>query len=122
MCVGNGNNDKAMFEKAIDDGMITAIMGDASPDLIAEMREYASKSKNGRVIVIPKDKDLANKYILRFAKTFQSHMKVQERCGVKKKKQRLPDVPRINVKPLQIESSHTRNVNNRRTKNKGKYL
>lgn len=120
MCVGNGNNDIAMFKRAIDDGMIVAIMGHASPQLISEIQEYSLQNKKGRVITIPKDKDLANKYILRFAKRFQKHIKTQERSVGKKTKQRLPNVPRVNVKPPYIEDLHTRSANNRRMKNKGR--
>lgn len=88
-----------MFKRAIDDGMIAAIMGNASPELIHEMREYASKSKKGKVMVIPKDKDLANKYILKIARMLETRIKTDDRARTRRKKrsERLPNVPRVTV-------------------------
>ena len=95
MCVGNGNNDIAMFRRAIDDGMIVAIMGDASPELISQIREYSLQNKRGRVITIPKERDLANRYILKFAKMFQGYMKKEERS--QRLGRRLPNLQRKQV-------------------------
>lgn len=116
MCVGNGNNDIAMFRRAIDDGMITAIMGDASPELMNEIQEYSYKNKKGRIVTIPKEKNLANKYILKFAKMFQSYMKKEEiaqRLG----KKRLPNLQRMSVKHPEPDW-HDRSVFNRKQRNR----
>lgn len=122
MCLGNGNNDIAMFKKALDDGMIVAIMGDASPELIAEIKEYAAKSKKGRVITIPKDRDLANKYILRFAKIFQSHIKREEKIK-KTGKKILPNLQRVPIKhPFQKGNLHSESTKNKIPRNGGRYL
>lgn len=104
MCIGNGYNDISMFKVAIDDGMIAAVMGNSSPELINEMKQYAQSQKKGKTMVIPGDKDLANKYILKMAKCFQCHFKTQERKM--KIAQRLPDVQRVNVK---IEANNRNN-------------
>lgn len=123
MCVGNGNNDIAMFQKAIDDEMIVAIMGDASPELINEIREYSLKNKKGRVITIPKDKDLANTYILRFAKAFQSHIKKEENLKRTGRKKTLPNIQRVSIKhPSQRENLHSKSAKNKIPKNGGRYL
>lgn len=106
VCLGNGFNDLSMFKTAIDDGMIAAIMKNSSPELIQEIKTY-SQSKKGRVMLIPKDKDLANKYILKMAKLFETHIKTQERKR-RQREGRLPNVPRLKVnggKPTKVEDN-----------------
>lgn len=93
ICVGNGYNDISMFKEAIDNGMVAAIMGNSSPELIREMREYAQKSKKGRVVIIPHNKDLANKYMLQYAKLFQRHKKEARKIP----EERLPNVQRVKI-------------------------
>lgn len=99
LCVGNGYNDVSMFKTAIDDGMIAAIMNNSSLELKKEMQEYAKARKKGKVMVIPTDKDLANQYILKMAKTFQERMKTEGKRRIKEEK-RLPNVPRIKVEGI----------------------
>lgn len=86
LCVGNGYNDVSMFKAAIDDGMIAAIMNNSSLELKEEMAEYSRGRRKGKVMVIPKDKDLANQYILKMAKMFQERMKTEERERIKEEK------------------------------------
>lgn len=74
ICIGNGYNDMPMFQEAIDEGMIVAIMENSSSQLIKEVKQYCQKKAKGKVLVIPNHKDLANKYILKMAKTFQTYM------------------------------------------------
>lgn len=94
VCLGNGFNDLSMFEMAIDNGMIAAVMKNSSPELIQRIKGY-SQNKKGRVTLIPNDKDLANRYILRMAKIFQTHIKTEERK--RRQEERLPHVPRVTV-------------------------
>lgn len=101
MSVGNGNNDIAMFERTIDDDMVVAIMGDSSPELIDRIKKYSTERKKGRVMVIPKDKNLANNYILKMAKIFEMKIKSEEKEGFDdKKKKRLPNLQRIDIKHI----------------------
>ena len=78
ICIGNGLNDVSMFKMAIDDGMIAAIMSNSDLELIKEMEQYA-KSKKGKVKKVPMDKNLANEYILKMAREFQSQQKTTQR-------------------------------------------
>lgn len=94
MCVGNGFNDMSMFKVAIDDGMRVAIMKQSSQGLFEELKQYA-KGKKGRVELVPCDKNLANKYILKKAKCFQTYIRTKERNA--KRNNRLPNVPRVKV-------------------------
>lgn len=107
LCVGNGYNDVSMFKAAMDDGMIAAIMNNSSPELREEMVEYSRSRKKGKVMVIPKDKDLANQYILKMAKMFQERIKAQETKRIQEGR-RLPNVPRVEVKG--IEGIEQRNI------------
>lgn len=100
ICVGNGYNDVSMFQAAIDDGMIAAIMADSSFELIQEVVQYHKTRKKGKVMVVPTDKDLANKYILKMAKMFQTYIKTDERKR-RQKENRLPNVPRVKVKGIE---------------------
>lgn len=104
VCLGNGFNDLSMFEMAIDNGMIAAIMKNSSPELIQKIKTY-SQDKKGRVMKIPNDKDLANRYILRMAKIFQTYIKTEERKR-RQRKERLLDVPRV-----EVNERNTRNRN-----------
>ncbi len=97
LCVGNGRNDISMFETAIDNGMIAAIMSNSDPELIDYIEQYA-KGKKGEVKKVPLDRDLANEYILKMAKEFQSRQKTRER-EIREKK-RLPNVERVKVGKL----------------------
>lgn len=107
MCIGNGYNDLSMFETAIEDGMIAGVMGQSDPELIAEVKQYSQERKKGKVMVISAEKDLANEYILRMAKLFQSRIKTEDRKRVQGEK-RLPNVPRVKVKG--IEGIEHRNI------------
>lgn len=98
VCVGNGYNDMSMFKAALDDGMMAAIMGNSSIELIQEVLQYCQDRKKGKVLVIPKDKDLANQYILKEAKEFRRHIRTEERIKTEK---RLPNVPRVKVKGIE---------------------
>lgn len=113
MCVGNGNNDISMFKQAIDDGMIVAIMEDASKEIIHEITEYAKKKKRGKIIIVPEDRNKANRLIYKKAKVFQTYIRSNQ---FNVKKNRLPNLERIKIKPL------THRVENKRhTRNKGDY-
>lgn len=103
ICIGNGYNDISMFETAIDDGMIVAIMANSSSELIEEVLQYSKSKKRGRIMLIPDNKDLANKYILKMAKMFQSHIKKQER-KINRKKRKLPNIKRIRVKEVELKN------------------
>lgn len=91
MCVGNGNNDLAMFKQAIDDGMEVDIMGDADETLIGTLIKYSKSKGKGKVFIIPKDRNRANRIILKRAKIFQESMvKGRKRAlGKKRKKDEL---------------------------------
>lgn len=102
MCVGNGFNDVSMFKVAIDDGMRVAVMGNSPDGLLEQMQQYSQEKKKGKVEKVPCDKNLANNYILKKAKCFESYIKTQEK-KVKKLK-RLPNVPRVKVE--KIDSSN----------------
>lgn len=95
ICVGNGNNDLAMFKQAIDDGMEVDIMGDADSDLIEEIKRYSKSRKRGRVCIIPEDGKKANRWILKRAKLF----KQKERERRKPNSRREPNVGRKRRKP-----------------------
>lgn len=106
MCVGNGFNDMAMFKQAIDDGMIAAIMEDSSDELISEIQEYEKEKGTGRAIVIPKDKDKANRWIHRMAKVMESGMRKKPSKPVRNNK-RLPDVQRVKVQSIKAKKRKT---------------
>lgn len=99
MCVGNGFNDMSMFQVAIDDGMRVGVMKNSPIGLIEEVRQYARDKNKGKVSEVPFGRDLANKYILKMAKCFQTYMKTQERKS--KISKRLPHVKRIKVNGIQ---------------------
>lgn len=123
ICVGNGENDIPMFKQAIDDGMIAAIMKSAPAEIIEEIREYA-RGKQGKVMIIPENKNLANEFLLKVSKIFESKMKAEqaaERRGAKRKG-RLPHVPRVEQTPLP-RRSRTFSAGRGRTSGKGgRYL
>lgn len=108
MCVGNGNNDISMFKAAIDDGMVVGVMEQSSPELIAEIEQYSQQRKKGKVMKIPTDKNLANKYILKMAKIFQASKKRNEREGTTQTKKRLPNVQRVNVPRIPLRDNMSR--------------
>ena len=84
LCLGNGRNDISMFKVAIDNGMIAAIMSNSDSELIEEIEKYA-KNKKGKVKKVPIDKDLANRYILKMAKEFQTIKKTESKIETRKK-------------------------------------
>lgn len=98
-CIGNGYNDIPMFKVAIDNGMIAAIVSKASPELKEEMTQYFKSKNKGKLIILPEDENLANNYILKEAKKFQTYIKTEERKRTQKEK-RLPNVPRVKVKNI----------------------
>lgn len=79
ICIGNGYNDIHMFKNAIDDGMIASVMANSPSEVIEEVKQYAREKNKGKVMVVPPNKDLANKYILKMAKWFQSYSITQQR-------------------------------------------
>lgn len=85
ICIGNGQNDISMFKQAINDGMVAGVMEDSDPTLIQQMKEYAQSGK-GRTIIVPKDKNKANRWIYRVAKITQSHMNANQFVGKKTKR------------------------------------
>ncbi len=103
MCVGNGHNDLSMFKAAIDDGMIAGVMEQSPFDLIQETKQYAQERKKGKVMIIPRNKDLANQSILKMAKMFQGYIKIGERRARQEEK-RLPNVPRIKVQGMNAKN------------------
>lgn len=102
ICIGNGYNDIHMFKTAIDDGMIASIMANSPFEIIEEMKQYAEERKKGKVMIIPLNKDLANQYILKMAKWFQSYTIVQERKM--QRSQKLPNLPRAKVNCIQPQN------------------
>lgn len=111
MCVGNGYNDMSMFQTAINNGMIAGVMENSPSDLIQEIKQYSRERNKGKVMVIPSDKNLANEYLLKMAKIFQSHIKTQQR-----KERRLPNLPRVQVKPVvhrEVNNGVSQQRNNR---------
>lgn len=105
MCVGDGNNDLPMFKQALEDGQYACVVGSAKKELKAKVKEMA-KGKKGKMIEIPRNNDLANKFILKMSKVFQSYVKKEERKRQiqKKRNRRLENVERIDVKtPKQSE-------------------
>ena len=111
MCVGNGWNDLSMFKQAIDDGMTVAIMGNADPELIKEVEEYRKNKNKGRIIIVPRDKNKANKLIYKEAKVFQTYMRSKQ---LKTNKNRLPNVQRVKIKHPQNYSMNKNKNNSKR--------
>lgn len=105
MCIGNGLNDMSMFEVAIQDGMKVAVMGNSTPGLLEKIQQYAQEMKKGKVEKVPYDKNLANRYILKKAKSFQEEMR-GKRKNLEKTK-RLPNVPRVKVKGIDANNIST---------------
>lgn len=101
MCIGNGYNDISMFKVAIEFGMIAGIMERSPSEIIEEIQQYSQERKKGRVIVIPKDKNLANEYILKMTNLFQTDINTEKRelreKSQGKKLSRLPNLPRVEV-------------------------
>ena len=85
MCIGNGFNDISMFIQAIDDFMIAAVMEESSFTLKTEVIDYTNKKNKGRVVIVPRDKNKANEFMLRYAKIFQKNIKENRIFGDKKK-------------------------------------
>jgi hydroxymethylpyrimidine pyrophosphatase-like HAD family hydrolase len=117
MCVGNGYNDMAMFKVAIDDGMIVSIMGNSSIGLKEDIQKYSKDKKRGKVMVVPNNKDLANKYILKMSKIFESYINREERKR-QKKEGRLPDLPRVKVKGIDSKAINSNTIPQCRNKNR----
>lgn len=113
ICIGNGYNDISMFKAAIEDNMIAAIMGNAPFELIQEMIKYQKEMKKGKVMIVPKDKDLANQYILKMAKIFQARIKEDEKKFLSNRR-RLPNVPRVEVKGIDSKTIRKNNVSQRK--------
>lgn len=105
MCVGDGNNDLPMFKQALEDGQYACVVGSAKQELKDKVRKM-EKGTKGKRIEVPRDKNLANKFILKMSKVFQSYINQEEytRQAKKKRKGRLENVERIDVKtPKQYE-------------------
>ena len=109
ICIGNGYNDLSMFEVAIKDDMVAAIMSNSSYELKKQLKEYCKDIRKGKVLVIPSDKNLANKYILRYAKQFQTYM-INSR-KVSSSKQRFPFVQRAKINKIDMDNNKSiRNI------------
>jgi HAD superfamily hydrolase (TIGR01484 family) len=106
LCIGNGYNDISMFKTAINDGMTVAIMENSPLELIEEVKQYSRDKKQGKVMIVPANKDLANRYILGMSKVFQTYIKTEERKT--KINKRLPNVQRIETKEIE----NPKNINN----------
>lgn len=91
ICIGNGYNDMSMFKQAINDGMTAAVMGDSDIELIREVKNYA-KHNSGKVTVIPNTSNLANRYILKVAKVFETYIKTRESNNLESQKITKSDV------------------------------
>lgn len=85
MCIGNGFNDISMFKQAIDDDMIAAVMEESSFLLKKETIDYTNNKNKGRVVIVPRDKNKANEFMLRYAKIFQKNIRENRIFGNKKK-------------------------------------
>lgn len=85
MCIGNGFNDISMFKQAIDDDMIAAVMEESGFFLKKETIDYTNKKNKGRVVIVPRDKNKANEFMLRYAKIFQKNIRENRIFGNKKK-------------------------------------
>ncbi len=79
MCIGNGYNDLSMFKEAIDAGMTVGIMENSESELINEVREYARKAKKGKVLIVPKDKNMANRWMYRMSKIVSNRINANKR-------------------------------------------
>lgn len=102
ICIGNGANDISMFKEAIDNNMAVAMMQNTPPQVLAGIEQYAKERKRGKVEVIPRNRHLANEYILKKAKMFEEHMTKKEReMG---KRQRLPELPRVKVPKIDTKN------------------
>ena len=104
ICIGNGWNDLSMFKQAIDDGMVAAIMGDSSRELIEEVKKYQRDIGKGRVIIIPPEKERANNFFRSFIKLYQQRREEEQK---KSRRKRLPNVERIDVPRTLGEKSQT---------------
>ena len=103
ICIGNGYNDISMFKQAIDDGMIAGVMEESNPDLIEMMKEYEKNSNKGKVLIVPKEKNKANRWIYRIAKLVQARINSDKYVGKKQKRKnrnQLPSVQRIKVENI----------------------
>lgn len=91
ICVGNGENDISMFKVAIDRGMIAAIVeGEDNKHIILEMREYA-RDKKGKVIVIPRTRELANKFIRNMEKVYEKNYRERKKGYCEKTKHNISE-------------------------------
>ena len=85
ICIGNGENDIPMFKQAIDDNMFVGVMGESPEHVKNEINDYANNANKGKVKVIPKDKNRANRYMQIFAKLFEQYSKESHKNMINKK-------------------------------------
>lgn len=117
ICVGNGYNDLSMFKQAIDDGMTAAIMNDSDIELINEVHRYVEKTntvrrQKGKTVVIPKDKNKANRWIFRMAKIMQNRIREDQLKGVDNKRntKRLANVPRVSGVKAKVSKNKPKKI------------
>ena len=104
ICIGNGENDISMFKQAIDDGMLIGIMEDSPQSVINEMKNYVKLKKRGKMIIIPSDKNKANKYIYRFAKLYQQKIKTSQLFSNKTNENQFIQSIKFNPPPLKHQN------------------
>ena len=109
-CYGNGWNDLTMFEKAIKDGMRVFIMEDAPEKLKSRIKKEAKKSKRGKVYELPNKENKANRKIEKMARLLKKKKEKEEYNELisQKRENRLPNLPRIKVKPIRHENKNIR--------------
>lgn len=115
ICVGNGENDISMFKVAIDNGMLAAIVrDDYNEHIVLEMKEYA-KGKKGKVVVIPRTKELANKFIRNMERVYEKRYRESKILYIGKNKHNISEKLNITkvetpvIKPSKFKKNITYN-------------
>ena len=75
--------------------------------------------RNGRIIIIPKNKDRANKYMYHFAKLFQQNMRATHFYSGNKRGKQFRQSIKYNPPPLDIKS---RNNSSKSTRNRSQNI
>ncbi len=82
--IGNGYNDKSMFEQAVDDKMFAIVIdSEEEKELISEIQEY-SKLKCGKALVAEVNENLANDSIMHMAKFFKKSLQKHDDIDAQK--------------------------------------
>lgn len=75
--------------------------------------------RNGRIIIIPKNKDRSNKYMYHFAKLFQQDMQTAHSCSGNNRGNQFRQSIKFNPPPLDLSF---RNNNSGKTRNRSQNI